>query len=95
MTYLDDLADKIRRALPDGSRAPERSDDLFRIYAVLLAAKGLGVTDEDVHDAWVAWMSAHGEDHPAMVPFDELDEATKAEDAPFARAIRTVASGRD
>ncbi|MBE1596730.1 MULTISPECIES: DUF7701 domain-containing protein [Streptomyces] len=56
MTYLDRLADLIRSCLSPPAKPPADSDDLFRIYAVLLQAKGEQVTDEDIHNAWTAWM---------------------------------------
>lgn len=91
MTYLDALADEIRGAvatdaLPDGD-----TSSLFRIYAVLLLAKGEEVTREDIHNAWVAWMLDKGEMHKSLVPFSDLDAETQAEDSPYVVAIRTVA----
>lgn len=91
MTYLDRLADLIRTCLPPGAEPPANSDGLFRIYAVLLRAKGEKVTDEDVHDAWSAWMQTTEADHEALVPFRDLPAKTRAADAPYAQAIRTAA----
>lgn len=91
MTYLDDVAETVRACVPDGVEVPDDADDLFRLYAVLVRAKGTSVTDEDVHDAWVAWMTNRGEQHDAMVPFGELDRDVRAQDAPFADAIRAAA----
>ncbi|MFJ9998376.1 DUF7701 domain-containing protein [Streptomyces werraensis] len=91
MTYLDPLADLIRSCLPPSARPPEGSDDLFRLYAVLLRAKGEGVTDEDVHDAWSAWMQTVDAGHAALVPFEDLPARTRAADAPYAEAIREAA----
>ncbi|GAA0960531.1 MULTISPECIES: DUF7701 domain-containing protein [Streptomyces violaceusniger group] len=91
MTYLDQLAELIRSCLPAEAEPPEDSDDLFRIYAVLLRAKGEQVTEEDVHDAWSAWMQSVNSRHQALVPFQDLDAQTRAFDAPYARAIRTAA----
>ncbi len=90
-TYLDDVADAIRANLPTGTEVPEDSDSLFVLYAVLLRVKGAEVSEEDVHDAWVAWMLSRGDTHKAMVPFSELDQGVRAEDAPFAEAIRRAA----
>ncbi len=72
MTYLDPLADLIRSCLPSAARPPGGADDLFRLYAVLLRAKGTRVTDEDVHDAWSAWMQTVDDGHASLVPFEEL-----------------------
>ncbi|MFI6694656.1 hypothetical protein ACIBLA_23415 [Streptomyces sp. NPDC050433] len=91
MTYLDPLADLIRSCLPSSAEPPANSDDLFRIYAVLLQAKGEQVTDEDVHNAWSAWMQSVNSAHHALVPFHDLDRKTRAFDAPYAEAIRAAA----
>jgi hypothetical protein len=91
VTYLDLLALEIRRAVSAYALPDERASDLFLSYAVLLLAKGERVSEEDVHNAWVAWMESKGETHEAMVPFDELTPEKRAEDAPFVQAIRSVA----
>ncbi|MER7582502.1 hypothetical protein [Kitasatospora sp. NPDC097691] len=91
MSHLDPIADLIRDCLPSEARPPAGSDDLFRIYAVLLQAKGDAVTDEDVHNAWTAWTQATDDSHRALVPFDELDAPTRALDTPYTLAIRTAA----
>jgi hypothetical protein len=55
--YLDDIAGQIRAELdPDDLPDEEGVDDLLRLYAVLARVKGADVTNEDIHDAWVAWM---------------------------------------
>jgi hypothetical protein len=94
MTYLDELAARIRDEVPP-SLVPARSESLFRFYAVLLRAKGVDVRAEDIHDAWVAWMSDAGRDHPSMVEFDRLDTTVKTEDEPFVAAIRRIAARRN
>nr|WP_153427014.1 hypothetical protein [Streptomyces alkaliphilus] len=81
----------IRSHLPPDAEPPAGSDDLFRLYAVLLKAKGEQVTDEDVHDAWSAWMQSIDDTHKALVPFRELDPDTRAFDTPYADAIRAAA----
>ncbi|RKT20211.1 hypothetical protein BX285_4695 [Streptomyces sp. 1114.5] len=91
MSHLDPIADLIRSCLPSEARPPTGSEDLFRIYAVLLQAKGEQVTDEDVHNAWTAWTQATDDSHRALVPFAELDARTRALDAPYTLAIRTAA----
>ncbi|MFB8778996.1 hypothetical protein VSS38_04645 [Streptomyces albogriseolus] len=91
MTYLDPLADLIRSCLPSAAQPPGGADDLFRLYAVLLRAKGTRVTDEDVHDAWSAWMQTVDDGHASLVPFEELSPETRAADAPYAEAIREAA----
>ncbi|MFJ5869517.1 hypothetical protein ACIQEY_34595 [Streptomyces parvus] len=91
MTYLDDLAALIRSCLPADAEPPEDSDDLFRIYAVLLGAKGDRVTAEDVHNAWVAWKQTSTSDHRALIPFSDLTLATQDYDMPYVRAIHQAA----
>ncbi|MFF3787448.1 hypothetical protein [Streptomyces sp. NPDC001933] len=89
--YLDSLADLIRSCLPPDAEPPADSDDLFRIYAVLLKAKGEQVTDEDVHDAWSAWMQSVDSTHDALVPFRDLAPEMRAADTPYTVAIRAAA----
>lgn len=94
MTYLDQIAHAIRQAAQPDALPDDDTTDLFRLYAVLLLAKGSVVTHEDVHNAWVAWMLSKGEHHPSLVPFDNLDAQTQAEDSPFVEAIREIARNR-
>lgn len=94
MTYLDTLAEEIRGAVAPEAVPEEDTSSLFRIYAVLLLAKGQAVTREDVHNAWVAWMLDRGESHESIVPFAMLPAETKDEDSPFVVAIRTIAQSR-
>ncbi|MFB4421951.1 hypothetical protein C5F59_012765 [Streptomyces sp. QL37] len=91
MTYLDPLADLIRACLPPDAAPPADAAALFRIYAVLLEAKGEQVTDEDVHNAWSAWMQSVDDSHAALVPFGDLSPETRAFDSPYAEAIREAA----
>ena len=91
MTYLDELGARIRAQVPKADLPDENTRGLFRIYAVLLLAKGAAVTSEDVHNAWVAWMAGLDPGHEALVPFHELDAEVASNDEPFAEAIRTVA----
>jgi hypothetical protein len=94
VTYLDEIADAIRNAVPTDALPNEDTAGLFLSYAILLLAKWEAVTREDVHNAWVGWMVSKGEgdeSHESMVPFSELPPETQAEDSPFVIAIRTVA----
>ena len=86
--YLQQDAERIKEALPEGTSVPDNSDSLFVIYAVLMRAKGAGVTASDVHDAWSAWMMRHDPKHEAIRPYKELDSETRAQDEPFLVAIR-------
>lgn len=94
MTYLDALADEIRGAVAADALPDEDTSSLFRVYAVLLLAKGEEVTREDVHNAWVAWMLDKGRTHESLVPLAELSAETQAEDSPFVVAIRVIARRR-
>lgn len=93
--YLDDLGTVIRRhvpvdRLPDGDLV-----SLFRLYAVLLRAKGADVSQSDVHDAWAAWMSEQEAHHPSLVRYEDLPEDVRHEDRIFATAIRSAADQLD
>ena len=94
MTYIDDLAFEIRSLVDPQIEIPADSDALFRNYAVLCLATAARTTLEDVHNCWVAWMSAINPDHPSAVPFSQLDPSTQTEDAPFLAAIRSAAAAR-
>jgi hypothetical protein len=94
MTYLDDIGAEIsanvaREDLPTGDIGT-----LMRLYAVLLLGKGSATTAEDVHNAWVAWMTTIDPSHDALRPFQDLDQQTRREDAPFLDAIKAVAKRR-
>ena len=91
MTYLDELAQRIREHLPPGTSTPDHADRLFVLYAVILRVKGAAVTASDVHDAWSAWMQEHDPDHQALRPYEALSPEVQAEDAPFLAAIKAVA----
>jgi hypothetical protein len=94
MTYIDEIAQAVR-ARVDPAIVPKRDvERLFRIYAVLVLAKGVEVTAEDVHDAWAAWECDRKPDSPSIVPFGHLTPRVQAMDAPFVEAIRQVARER-
>lgn len=73
MTYLDLAAEEIRRHVPEKALPDGDTELLFRLYAVLLLAKGADVTTADVHNAWSAWMQTTHPDHQSLRPFEELD----------------------
>jgi hypothetical protein len=90
LSYIDNIAAEVRanvapEFLPDGDTTA-----LFRLYAVLLLAKGTDVTAEDVHNAWAAWMDANDPEHPSVRPYHELDAETRAGDQPYVDAIRAA-----
>lgn len=92
MTYLDEIARRVRDNLPAEARPPGGAEALFRIYAVLVRVKGEATTPADVHDAWAAWMSTVNPAHEALVPFAELAPAVQNEDLPYLRAIHKTAA---
>lgn len=94
MNYLDDLAGRIRAEVPPRELPHDDTKSLFRLYAVLLLAKGEDVTRADVHNAWSAWTSDREENHESLVPFEELPPDLTAEDEPYVAAIRSVARSR-
>ncbi len=91
MNYLDLLAAEIQRIADPDAVPPDDDLPLYRLYAVLLLAKGQEVTEEDVHNAWVAWASDHDPESEHLKPFKELSLGVQRRDQPFADAIRTVA----
>ena len=94
MNYLDEIGVKIRAHVPPGDLPDEDTAGLFRLYAVLLLAKGESVTAADVHNAWSAWVADRDADHESLAPFAELPAGKVAEDEPFVQAIRLVARSR-
>jgi hypothetical protein len=94
LSYVDDLADAIRREIPPQLLPEGDTASLFRMYAVLAMAKGEQVVLEDVHDAWAAWMSGEDPQHKSLKPLPELPAEVQRADVPYLDAIRTVARGR-
>ena len=91
MNYLDTIAAAIQRtAHPDAVTLDDLP--LYRLYAVLLLAKGQAVTAADVHNAWVAWASEHQPTSPHLKPFAALSSHIQHKDEPYAEAIRAVAA---
>ena len=88
MNYIERLAEAIRSEVSPENLPDENSRLLFRIYAVLAIAKGQEVSQEDVHAAWSAWMTGIDHDHPALVPFSELDHESAIADRPYVDAIK-------
>lgn len=86
--YLDDIAAKIREHILEGRMPGGDTDELLRIYAVLLRAKGAEVTRSDIHDAWSAWMAKRNSEHVSLVAYENLPEDVREEDRVFARAVR-------
>lgn len=91
MTYLDELAAQIEHQVPAGLLPEDNTKLLFRLYALLILAKGQDVTAPDIHNAWAVWMQEKDPDHRAIRPFEQLDAETQASDAPFVEAVKAVA----
>lgn len=91
MNYLDLLVAEIQRTADPEATPPDEDLPLYRQYAVLLLAKGIEVTAEDVHNAWVAWASEHDPENRNLLPFKELSLNAQRIDEPYAEAIRDVA----
>jgi hypothetical protein len=94
LTYVDEIAEEIQRAVPARLVPDGDTAGLFRLYALLALAKGAGVELEDVHYAWSAWMSAQDPDHRSLKPLGELRPEVRDADRPFLEAIRRVARER-
>ena len=95
MNYLDEIAIQIRLATPTDVIPKGDVMALFRMYGVLLLAKGVQVNSEDVHNAWVAWMLAKNSGHPALNPFSELPPEKSKLDSIYVSAIHEVATLRE
>jgi hypothetical protein len=91
VNYLDKLAAEIQRVAQPGSVPPNQATPLYRQYAVLLLAKGVEVTLEDVHNAWAAWACEHDPESRYILPFKELSLSVQRKDQAYVDAIHKVA----
>ena len=89
--FLDQLAVRIRAAVPPRSIPNDDVRALFRMYAVLLLAKGESVSAADVHNAWVAWMLDVDPSHESLIEFQNLSPDVAREDEAYVQAIQGVA----
>lgn len=94
MNYLDKLGEAIQKEVDPSKLPSEDTATLFRLYAVLLMAKGVSVTLEDVHNAWAAWMIDRDPKHESIKPFEELTADVQQQDQPYVDAIHRVARAR-
>lgn len=69
----------------------ENADELLRLYAVLLRAKGTDVTESDIHDAWSMWISMREMDHESLVAYEDLTPEVREQDGVFANAVKRAA----
>lgn len=90
--YLDKIAIEIQRTA-DPNTVPRDADlPLYRLYAVLLLAKGQDVTAEDVHNAWAAWASEHEPENRNVLPFKELSLRVQRKDQLYVDVIHQLAA---
>lgn len=94
-SYIRQVANQIRSRFSHSDLPNKGLDELFDSYAVLALNKGLGVTNEDVHNAWSAWATKYDSDNSSLVPFDDLPNKIKEQDTPFTQAIKEVAKSLD
>jgi hypothetical protein len=91
VNYLELIGAEIQREADPESTPPDEDMPLYRLYALLLLAKGNEVTDEDVHNAWVVWATEHQPESDKIMPFKELSLRSQRKDDPYTEAIRRVA----
>jgi hypothetical protein len=92
MNYISEIAERIRREVPQEVLPEGDTDLLFFMYAVLALTVGEDVRAEDVHDTWSAWKTYHDPSHESIRPFAQLSPETKKTDQPFVDAIKKVAT---
>lgn len=92
MNYLDKIAAEILRAADPDAVPPYEDLPLYRLYAVLLLAKGKEVMLEDVHNAWAAWASDHEPESRHILPYKELSLSVQRKDQTYVDAIYEVAT---
>lgn len=90
LNYIDQVALHIKNALEAEFRPSDNPEELYRLYALLALTKGHETTLRDVHDAWSVWMIRQDPDHPAIRPFEALDQKTQNEDQPYLQAIQSA-----
>ena len=91
MNYLDKIGAEIQRTADPDAVPPDEYLPLYRLYAVLLLAKGQDVTKADVHKAWAAWASDHEPESRNLLPFKELSLHVQQKDQVYVDAIHQVA----
>jgi len=92
--YLNELAAEIQAEIDPALVPRGDTASLWRMYAVLVRAKGVDVQAAEVHDAWTAWALTEKPNHQALLPFEQLDPDTQAKDEPYVLALRRVAARR-
>lgn len=90
-SYLDEIATEIRRTAEPEAAENEEDLLLYRVYAVLLLAKGEKVSAEDVHNAWSVWACENEPNSKSLIPFQELSLSAQSKDSVYVEAIHKVA----
>lgn len=90
-SYLDEIAIEIRRTAEPEAVESEEDLLLYRVYAVLLLAKGEKVSAEDVHNAWAVWACENEPHSKSLIPFQELSLSAQSKDGAYVEAIHKVA----
>lgn len=85
--YIDELATRIKAECSENEIPEDRSQELFRLYALLALTKGKDTTAEDVHDAWSTWKVSEDPYHKSLIPFDELTKEVQEMDEPYVKYI--------
>lgn len=89
MPYIDEIAETIALKIGDPFEGDVRV--LYRMYALLVLAKGEKTTSRDVHDAWSAFTAGVQPNHRSLVPFEALTRQVQAYDDEYRDAIHFVA----
>ena len=92
--YIDFIAEQIIGYLGNFADRDDLDYPLYRIYALLVLAKGTETTPEDVHDAWSVWCLGIDMDHRSLVPFSERTTSVQDLDNEYVDAIHAVAEYR-
>jgi hypothetical protein len=89
-SYLDKIAAELRQTADADAASSNEDLSLYRIYAVLLLAKGKDVVAEDVHNAWAAWACEYEPASKNLVPFNELSPRVQYKDQLYVDAIHQI-----
>ena len=90
-SYLDEIAAELRLITDAGAAKSDKDLLLYRVYAVLLLAKGEDVVAEDVHNAWAVWACENEPDSKDLIPFRALSPSVQSKDRLYVEAIHQVA----
>jgi hypothetical protein len=83
MTYIERLIAEILTEFPKLEGKPELVD----LYAAIVLAKGIDLTNEDVHDAWAIWQNRIRPDHRSIIEYDKLTPEVQDLDTKYTRGL--------